>query len=208
MRRAGLLAALAWAAAPLRAAPPEEPPKPAASAPAPAEYALREGRFALRPPQGWSASRDAREDARQKVYGVLLSGPRSADGVLSTISMAYYPPGNALFKGGAAEFLKRNLTADPRFVAPAGETTSPVEKTVVGGLPSRRFTRRAHEYLPPGRMDGKAVAIVERVDVVDAKAGFYVLEFKSSALLDEKLEPAFAGVRSSVRFTDAPAPKP
>jgi hypothetical protein len=196
-----VLAALAFSAAPLSAAPPAPSAPPVA--PAAADYALREGRFALKPPPGWSASRDAREDERQKVYGVQLSGPRSADGVLSTITVAYYPPDNTLFKGGMAEFLKRNLGSDPRFVQPADETTGPVEKTVVGGLTARRFTRRAHERIPPGRMDSKDVAVVEDVEVADAKPGFYVLEFKASAELAAKLKPVYARVRAGMRFTPA-----
>jgi hypothetical protein len=197
-----VLAAFALSAAPLRAAPPA-PSGPAAPPAAAAEYSLREGRFALKPPAGWSAGRDPREDERQKVYGVQLSGPRSADGVLSTITVAYYPPGNILFKGGAAEFLKRNLGADARFVQPADETTSPVEKTTVGGLSARRFTRRTHERIPPGRMDSKDVAVVEVVEVADAKPGFYVLEFKSSEQAAAKLKPVYARVRAGVRFTPA-----
>ncbi|MFI5360344.1 MAG: hypothetical protein ACHQ49_00120 [Elusimicrobiota bacterium] len=178
----------------------------AAGAPSPApaaEYSLREGRFALRPPLGWSPSRDAREDARQKVYGVRLLGPRSADGVLSEITLAYYPPDNSLFKGGAAEFLKRNLGGDARIVQPEGETTSPVEKSAVGGLSAQRFTRRTHEYLPPDRADAKEVAVVEDIEVVAAKEGFYVLEFKSSAQLAAKLKPLYARARASVRFAAA-----
>lgn len=172
-----------------------------AAAPRPAEYVLREGRFAVRPPAGWTADRDAREDERQKVYGVRLSGPRSAEGVLAVISLAYYSPGNALFKGGAAEFLKRNTGADDRFVPPAGESTSPVKKSALGGLPARSFTRRSHEYLPPDRTDSKEVAVVEEVEVVPAKEGFYVLQFKASADQAPKLQRAYAAVRSSVRFT-------
>jgi hypothetical protein len=186
---AALLAALTLAAA----APPATT----------SEYALREGRFAVKTPAGWSASRDAREDERQRVYGVRLSGPRSSDGVLSTISVAYYSAGNTLFKGGAAEFLKRNLGNDPRFVQPAGETTSPVEKTVVGGLPAQRFTRRTHEYIPPNRTDSREIAVVEEIEVVNAKTGFYVLEFKSSEQLAAKLKPVRARFRAGVRFTPA-----
>jgi len=168
-----------------------------------AAYSLREGRFTVIPPAGWSASRDAREDERQKVYGVQLSGPRSADGVLSTITISYYPPRNILFKGGAAEFLKRNVGSDERFVKPAGETTSPVEKTTVGGMPALRFTRRSHEHLPPGRMDSREVAVVEQIEVADAKTGFYVLEFKSSEQLAATLKPLYARVRAGVRFAPA-----
>lgn len=195
-----LLAALAWTPAPLNAAPQASSAPAAAPAPSSAEYSLPAGRFAFTPPAGWSASRDPREDDRQKVYGVLLSGPRGADGVLSTISIAYYSPGNSLFKGGADEFLKRNLGSDARFVQPAGETTSPVKKSVLGGLPARRFSRRSHEYLPPDRTDSKEVAVVEEIEVAEATTGFYVLEFKSSAKLAAKLKPAYARVRSSLRF--------
>lgn len=176
----------------------------AAAAAAPAAYTLREGRFSVTPPAGWSTSRDEREDSRQKVYGVQLSGPRSADGVLSTISISYYPPDNALFKGGAAEFLKRNLGTDPRFVMPADETTTPLEKTVVGGLPAQSFTRHTHEYIPPDRTDTKEIPVVEKIEVVSAKAGFYVLEFKSSEKLGAKLKSAYAKARSSLRFSSAP----
>jgi hypothetical protein len=198
-----VLAALTWAASPLNAAPPAPSAEAASPKAAPSEYALREGRFAVKPPAGWSASRDPREDERQKVYGVQLAGPRSADGVLSTISISYYPPENSLFKGGSEEFLKRNLGTDARFVQPAGESTSPVKKSVLGGLPARGFTRRSHEYLPPDRMDSKEVAVVEKIEVVEAKTGFYVLEFKSSDQLAAKLKPLYERVRASVRFTDA-----
>jgi len=171
-----------------------------AAAPRSAEYVLREGRFALRPPAGWTAERNAREDERQKVYGVRLGGPRGADGVLATISLAYYAPGNALFKGGADEFLKRNLGGDERFVPPAGESTSPVKTVALGGLPARSFTRRSHEYLPPDSTDSKEVAVVEEVEVAPAKEGFYVLEFKASEAQAAKLRRAYAAVRKSVRF--------
>jgi hypothetical protein len=190
-----LLAALACAAT--AAAPAASA---AAAAPRPAEYVLREGRFAVRPPPGWSAGRDAREDEREKVYGVRLDGPRGADGVLATISLAYYSPANTLFKGGAAEFVERNTGADGRFVPPAGETTSPVTKTELGGLPARSFTRKSREYLPPDRTDSKEVAVVEEVEVAEAKEGFYVLQFKASAAQAPKLKRAFAAVRKSVRF--------
>lgn len=191
--RVPIVAVLVWAAMPLSAA-----------APAAADYVLHEGRFALRPPQGWSASRDAREDARQKVYGVLLTGPRSVEGVRTIISVAYYPPDNALFKGGAAEFLKRNLESDERFVAPAGETTSPAAKASLAGLPAQRFTRHSHVYLPPGRMDAKAVAVVEEVYAVPAKMGFYVVSLKASERLARKLKPQFNRVLASLRFLDVP----
>jgi hypothetical protein len=190
-----LLAALAWAAAPLNAAPPAKT-HPARGS----EYAVSEGRFAVKPPPGWTAARDAREDKRQKAYGVQLSGPRSEDGVLSTISITYYSPANTLFKGGSEEFLKRNLGSDPRFIQPAGETTSSVEKSVLAGLPAKIFTRHSHEYLPPDRTDSKEIAVVETIEVADAKAGFYVLEFKASAQLAAKLKPVYARVRSSFRF--------
>lgn len=194
-----LSAALCAIGAPLDAAE----KAPAASVRAGTPYALPQGRFTVKVPAGWSPSRDEREDERQKVYGVELSGPRSADGVLSTISIAFYPPGNALFKGGSEEFMQRNLGGDPRIVPPAGETTSPVEKTSVGGLPARKFTRRSHEYLPPDRTDSKEVAVVETIEVADAKAGFYVLEFKSSEQLAAKLKPVYERVRAGVRFTGA-----
>lgn len=171
-----------------------------AASPRAPEYVLKEGRFAVRPPAGWTASRDAREDERQKIYGVQLDGPRSADGVLAVISLAYYSSGNTLFKGGAAEFLKRNTGADERFVPPAGESTSPVKKTELGGLPAQSFTRRTHEYLPPDRTDGKEVAVVEEVEVAPAKEGFYVLQFKVAADQAPKLKRAYAAVRKSVRF--------
>ena len=195
-----ILAALAWTAAPLNAAP-QAPSTPPTARPAAAEYSLPEGRFVVKTPAGWTASRDPREDERQKAYGVQLSGPRSADGVLSTISITYYTPGNSLFQGGAAEFLKRNLGGDALFVQPAGETTSPVKKSDVGGLPAQRFTRRSREYIPPDRTDTKAVAVVEEIEVVNAKTGFYVLEFKSSAQLAAKLKPVYARVRTGMRFT-------
>jgi hypothetical protein len=192
-RLALMLAALSCSAAPLRAAPG-------------AEYVLSEGRFAVRPPKGWTASRDPRQDARQKVYGVALAGPRSADGILSAIDVAYYPPGNALFKGGAAEYLKRNRGDDDRFVKPAGETTGPLEKAVVGGLPAQSFTRRTREYIPPDRTDSRAVAVVEEIAVVPAGDGFYVVVFKSSEQLHDSLKAVFARALASLRFTGAAKP--
>ena len=124
------------------------------------------------------------------------------------ISIAYYPPDNALFKGGAEEFLKRNLGTDERFVPPAGETTSAVRRTVVGGLPARSFTRRSHEYLPPDRTDGKAVAVVEEIAVVEAKPGFYVLEFKAAESQAAKLKRVYSRFLAGVRFLPEAASAP
>ncbi|MFI5349824.1 MAG: hypothetical protein ACHQ2Z_09790 [Elusimicrobiota bacterium] len=196
------LTALAWAP-PLGAKPLPSSVPPGAPSAATAEYSLPEGRFSVKPPAGWSASRDPREDERQKAYGVLLSGPRSADGVLSTMSITYYAPGNSLFKGGAEEFLKRNLGGGALIVPPAGETTGPVEKSTVGGLSAQRFTRHSHEYIPPDHTDSKEVAVVEEIEVASAKAGFYVIEFKSSEQLAKTLGHVYARVRASVRFAAA-----
>jgi hypothetical protein len=211
MSRLVLALAALSCAAPLHARPPAKAPAKAAaevptiSTAAAAEYVLREGGFSVRPPKGWPASRDPREDARQKVFGVRFSGPRSDDGVLTLIDLAYYPPGNAVFRGGADEYLKRNHNDDPLFTPPIGETIGPLEKTVLGGRDASRFSRVTREYLPP---HPKGVETDEEVTVVPAKSGFYVVTLKSSKLLHEDLEAAFARVLGSVRFSDPKPPQP
>jgi hypothetical protein len=79
----------------------------------------------------------------------------------------------------------------------------PVKRTVLGGLPAQSFTRRSREFIPPDRTDSKPVEVVEEIEVAQAKKGFYVLEFKSSAGSAAGLEPVFARFRDGVRFKPA-----
>lgn len=202
-----LTAALVWSASPARALP---RPKKAAPAAVPvlstaaalgSEYSLSEGRFALRPPKDWASSRDPKQDERQKTFGATFTGPRSDDGILSVIDVAYYPPDNAVFPGGAAEYLKRNHNDDPLFVQPIGQTITPVEKVVLGGKNASRFTRLTKEF-PPAHPTG--VETVEEVRVVPVSSGFYVVTFRCSRQLREALDAAVARSLATLHFT---APK-
>jgi hypothetical protein len=163
-----------------------------------APYALKEGRFSCQVPKGWGTRRDVAVEAREKAFGVFLTGPRSADGVAIKLDLRFYAPGNAVF-GKPEDFMKANLQPDP--IPRKGEKAPKVEKTTVAGLPARRFSRKSFEYVPPSSMDTKEIPVTEEVVLVEAKEGFYAMTYSGPDSLFAKNHAAFEKVLKSFRPT-------
>ncbi|MBI3552733.1 MAG: hypothetical protein HY077_09445 [Elusimicrobia bacterium] len=156
-----------------------------------AAYELKEGRFSCQLPKDWSQRRDPGVEARENAFGVFLTGPRSDDGVSAKIDVRYYAPGNKVF-AKPDDFMKANLEPSP--IPRKGEKPPKVEKTMVAGLPARRFTRHDAEFIPPSSLNTKEIPITDDVVLVEAKTGFYALTYSAPNSLYAKHRALFEHV--------------
>lgn len=145
----------------------------------------------------------------KKVYAVALHGPRDGE-IPERISMAYYAPGNLLYK---SEWLYLRTF----FPAPLAEHSNIdaeklVETIIVSGKKARMFDRERKEFLPmhrviepnsPAQPDdprvfegrrelmARGVPVRERFVVVPARFGFYALRYSADAQGFDELLPDF-----------------
>ena len=169
-----LAATLALAAAvPGRAA--AKAPKSKSKKGASVEYRLKEGYFRCQAPAGWQASREEREDRRQKVYGVAFLGPKGA--TVPRLTVEFYAEGNALFST-AEEYLSRQTSEHP--IKVQGESTGKPEEFSWKGAKATRFTRDGLEMHKAKSMEAEEVPTKEEHAVIGAPKGFFVLSLVSA----------------------------
>ena len=141
---------------------------------------LKEGRFRCAVPP-WARGRDEGVDRREGVYGVVLTGPAAAEGPRPSLSIEFYAPGNALFKGAEDYAARRRPPGRPR-------------RLKVAGRPARRWTRAASVPARPGGLVVEPVELRTDTVLIEAAGGFYLLAYEapakgfSSAILERALQ--------------------
>lgn len=186
-KMAGLLLTVLFLSGTIQA---KEPGKAAAANESRAyrRYAMEGDRFKCDFPKGWEIGRDRIADKVEKVYGAEAVGPRTKEGAPVKISVEYYSKENTLFKDSAG-YLDRNAKEGPLKIKE--NKYGPVTDVLVAGLKGKIFERETSIYLPPGNPMAARVAIKEKVAVLTANDGFYVLRYYAPASLYLKHLPAY-----------------
>ncbi|MFA5138175.1 MAG: hypothetical protein WC728_03000 [Elusimicrobiota bacterium] len=149
---------------------------------------LKQGLFRCDIPAGWGQARDEREEARTKVQGVHLIGPKEKGPLAPTLSLRYFASGNTVAQTADA-YLKRQL--EPGLVPLKGEKTSEPKKASAAGLAGFSFVRDTFEFIPPRSMDTKRIPVREEYVILERKEGFFVLLFKAPSASFKRWRPAF-----------------
>lgn len=143
-------------------------------------YAMEGNHFKCDFPKGWTTSRDSIADKVEKVYGAEAVGPRTKEGAPVRISVDYYSKENTLFKD-SSEYLDRNTKEG--ILKIKEDKYGPAKDITVAGLKGKIFERETSIYLPPNNPMAVKVAIKEKVTVLAAKEGFYVLRYYAPAAM-------------------------
>ncbi|MCG2676857.1 WD40 repeat domain-containing protein [bacterium] len=145
-------------------------------------------------PDGWGINRDKITAEAEKVYGLEAVGPRTKEGVPVRITVNYYSRDNTLFKN-SSEYVDRN--SKESIIKIKGNKYSPVKAITVSGRKAKTFERETSIYLPPDTPWAREVRIKEKLVVVSASEGFYVLRYYAQASVYEKYFTCFERVLKS-----------
>lgn len=147
-------------------------------------FAMDNNYFSCQVPEAWSQERDAEKDAEYKIYEVQLIAPKAAKAPTS-IFVSYYAKDNEDFNG-YEDFIRRNSKNVAGETKTARETYEQPKNTVLGGRKAVLLARDRMVYLHPESKSDESVRLKEKLYVIPAKEGFYVLHFSAEAA-------AFAG---------------
>jgi len=158
---------------------------------------FKEARFTCEVPADWKElPRDQEEDAEEKIYEVVVAGPKGKEGIAPLISASYYAPGNMDFDD-AGQYLK--VHQDPGLNTIEGQKTSKPQKTLVAGKPATAFSHDTFEYYPPRSIKTKEIKMREDHVVLAHGRGFFALKLAVPAAEHKRWRPAFDHVLKTFR---------
>lgn len=160
-------------------------------------YSMDKDYFSCSIPSDWSVERDADKDAEYRIYEVQLLSPKAGKAPVF-IYVSYYAKDNEDFNG-YEDFVRRNS----RNVA--GETRTNREvyetprKTELAGRRALELVRERLVYLHPESKSDESVQLKEKMYVLPAKEGFYVLHFSAPKAAFVADLPVFEKVAASFK---------
>jgi len=158
------------------------------------QYAIEGNYFKCDLPEGWIIHRDKFTDEAEKIYGVEAIGPRTKKGVPVRITVDYYSPGNTLFKN-SGEYIDRN--SKENLIKIEGDRYSPVRTIKLSNRDAKTFEKETTAYFPPNSPMAEEIAIKEKLVVLLALEGFYVLHYYAPTSVYEKYFSCFERVLKS-----------
>lgn len=162
-------------------------------------FAMENNYFSCSVPAAWSLERDKDKDEEYKIYEIQLLAPVSGKAPTS-IFVSYYAKDNADFNDHA-DFVRRNSRNVAGETRNSRENYEPVKNITLAGRAAMLLARERMVFLHPTTKSDESVQLKEKLYVLPAKAGFYVLHFsapKDSFLANvatfEKIAKSFKGL--------------
>jgi hypothetical protein len=186
---------LAFSAAAVMAGGPAPAPKTAAAQFK--KYSMDHGYFSCVVPAAWSLEREKERDEDYRIFEIQLLAPK-ADKAPTSIFVSYYAKENEDFDG-PSDFIDRNSTNALGETKSLRENYEPVKKITLAGRKAFELAREKLSYLHPESKSDESVQLKEKLYVLPAKEGFYVLHFSAQKdLFDENL-PVFEKIAKSFK---------
>lgn len=141
------------------------------------EYAMENGFFTCSIPSDWSVEHDADKDAEYKIYEIQLIAPKG-DKAPVFIYVSYYAKDNEDFNN-YEDFVRRNsrnVAGETRNKRELYETPKKIE---LSGRKAVELVRERMVYLHPETKSDDSVQLKEKMYVLPAKEGFYVMHFSA-----------------------------
>lgn len=133
--------------------------------------------FTAKIPAGWNKYEDILDGEATREYGVDLQGPQNKDGAYTSITVIYYLPDHVMFQT-VEKFIEVNANPND-YMNRHGETVTPVKEIPLAGTSASTFDRKTFLFIPPYAVKPNKIPMFERLIVLKAKEGFYVLKFSS-----------------------------
>ncbi len=173
-------------------------PKAGLAAPQFKAYVMDNNYFSCNIPVGWDLQRDKDSDEKYSIYEIELIAP--VDGKAPTaVFVSYYSRENTDFNG-YANYISRNSKNILGETKSARENYEPVKKIKLAKRKGFELSNETMEYLHPESKSDESVQLKEKMYVLPAKEGFYVLkfnapktEFLANLPVFEKIAKSFKG---------------
>jgi len=154
----------------------------AAAAPKAAQfkkYSMDHGYFSCLVPSSWTLEREKERDAAYGIFEIQLVAPGQGKAP-TTVFVSYYSAHNDDFDG-YADFIDRNSTNALGETRSDTENYEPVKKIKLGVRKGYELAREKTVFLHPESKSDENVLLKEKLYVLPARAGFYVLQFSAPA---------------------------
>ncbi len=152
-----------------------------------AKYSMDNGYFSCSVPSDWELKREKDKDEEYKIYEIELVAPRSGK-VPTTIFVSYYAKDNEDFNDHN-DFIARNSKNAFGETSNAREQYGPVKDITLGGRKGFSLSRERSVFLHPESKSDESAQKKEKLYIVPAKEGFFVLHFSAEkALFDANLK--------------------
>jgi len=161
------------------------------------EYTMDHGYFTCEIPASWQLLREEETDAEDDIYQIELTGP-AADKAPTIIFVSYYGKDNEDFMDHE-NFLARNSTNALGETENERERYWPVKAIELKGMHAFELERERKKYLYPASKSEESICIKEKLFVIPAKEGFYVLHYFASKSVYEDQLPVFDRVVRSFK---------
>jgi len=161
------------------------------------KYTMDNDYFSCAIPAAWTLEREKDKDEEYKIYEIQLLAPETGKAPTS-IFVSYYAKENEDF-AGYQDFIDRNSKNVAGETKSERETFEPVKKTVLGGRQGFELARVRLVYLHPESKSDESVKLKEKLYVLPAKEGFYVLNFSAPEVSFLKHLKVFEQVASSFK---------
>lgn len=161
------------------------------------KYVMDNNYFTCEIPASWQLQREEEKDAEYKIYEIQLIGP-SADKASTEIFVSYYAKDNEDFIDHK-DFLNRNSKNIMGEAKSKRENYGPVKKIELNSSKAFELERERMVYLYPQSKSDESISIKEKLYVIPAKEGFYVLQYSASKFIYGDQLPVFDRVVRTFR---------
>jgi hypothetical protein len=161
------------------------------------KYTMDNNYFTCNIPDGWRLEREKDRDEEYKIYEIELIAPR-AEKAPTAIYVSYYAKDNADFDG-YGDFIERNSQNVLGETKNDRESYEPVKKTPLNGRKASVLSRTKTTFLHPESKSGESVKLKEKLYILPAKDGFYVLHFSAAETAFQRNLKIFEQVAKSFK---------
>ncbi len=140
-------------------------------------YVMDHNYFSCSVPAGWRLEREKDKDEEYKIFEIELMAPK-ADKAPTSVFVSYYAKENEDFDG-YQDFIDRNSKNAMGETKSARENYEPVKKTTLGARKAFELSREKMAFLHPESKSDESVQLKEKMYILPAKEGFYVLHFSA-----------------------------
>jgi len=160
-------------------------------------YTMDNNYFSCGAPDGWSMVREKDRDEEYEIYEIEFLAPRSARSP-ATIRVSYYAKDNPDFSG-YEDFVESNSQNILGETKSERENYEPVKKIKLNGRKAFELSRTKMTYLNPESKSEESEQRKDKIYVLPAKEGFYVLKFSAPAAAFIKNLPVFEKIAKSFK---------
>ncbi len=160
-------------------------------------YSMDNNYFTCSIPADWRLKRDKDKDEEYKIYEIQLLAPK-AEKAPTSIYVSYYPKDNEDFNG-YEDFAKRNSRNVAGETKNSRELFEPARNITLAGRKAIELSRERMVSLYPKSKSDESVQLKEKLYVLPAKDGFYVMHFSAQKTAFIANLPVFEKIAKSFK---------